>query len=251
MDKELILRNLLMKLRFYHFTDVRNLQSIFKFGLRPLSALKALGIAPFVFDGNRHDRAIFENGAICVSVGHSARAMARVAHENHYAILELDPLIWLEPGNRLASPTNAASEMLTIAAGVDFPGIWKSPSRLEFLKSRYGIFTLFADPFTVVYDSGREYSCNRLSRATQLGLPNDPQAELLFDFMIPTSAIKAVFLKTVHAKDVALAHLGSDLAVPVRVDPRLFGARFDADRWQERRADFVSAEVWVREVLKI
>jgi hypothetical protein len=250
-DKELLLRNLVSNLRFFHFTDVRNLRSILNHGLLPLSRLRELEIAPYKFDQNRHDRQIFPNGAICISVGHPAKAMARIMHENHYAIIELDPMIWLAEGERLASPTNAASDVMTLATGIDFFEFLYIPSRLEFLKSRYGIFTLFADPFTVLYKSGQQRTYNRSPRMNHAGMPNDPQAELLLNFEVPVSTFKRIFLKNSEIHDLVTEKLGGISSVQFVKSEKLFTERFDASNWFERKADFESAEAWVRKVLAI
>jgi hypothetical protein len=250
-DKELLLRNLLSRLRFFHFTDVRNLRSIFNNGLLPLKKLRDLEISPHVFDPNRHDTQIFPDGAICISVGHPSKAMARIAHENHYAIIELDPLIWLGEGERLASPTNAASDVMTAAAGVEMFDFLYIPSRLDFLKSRYGIFTLFADPYTVVYKSGQERTYTRGNRTLQLGMPNDPQAELLLNFDIPPSNIKRIFLKSHQVHEFVTEKLGALSPVKFEISEKLFAERFDASSWFEAKADFESAEAAVRKALSI
>jgi hypothetical protein len=250
-DKELLLRNLLSKLRFFHFTDVRNLRSIFNHGLHPLKKLRELEISPHVFDPNRHDTQIFADGAICISVGHPSKAMARILHENHYAIIELDPLIWLGEGERLASPTNAASDVMTSAAGVEMFDFLYIPSRLEFLKSRYGIFTLFADPYTVVYKSGQERTYTRSTRVHRMGLPNDPQAELLLNFYIPPTSIKRIFLKSRQVHDIVSEKLGDHSPVKFEIDEKLYAERFDVSNWFEAKADFESAEAVVRKALSI
>lgn len=250
-DKELLLRNLLSNLRFFHFTDLRNLRSILNNGLLPLDKLHELNISPYVFDSNRHDRQIFAGGAICIAVGHPAKAMARVAYENHYAIIEIDPMIWLAEGERLASPTNAASDAMTSAAGYNFFDILQAPSRLEFLKSRYGIFTLFADPFNVVYKSGQERTYLRSHQVNRLALPNDPQAELLLNFQIPPSMFKRIFVKSKNVQELVTEKLGSLTPIRFEIREKLFADRFDSPNWFERRADFESAEAWVRKVLSL
>jgi hypothetical protein len=82
-------------------------------------------------------------------------------------------------------------------------------------------------------------------------LPNDPQAELLINFHIPTSNFKRIFVKAPEVHKIVTEKLGALSPVKFEVSEKLFAERFDASNWFEAKADFESAEAAVRKALSI
>lgn len=199
-----------------HFTDVSNLESIFKSGLLPRSVLDEKKI-PYAFNDSLRIDNLIE--AICLSVEFPNYKMLyshRQSKGRNLCLLELDPCI-LGQLPCLFSPTNAASN-----GGLEshqFPRRWLGVPALE------GMFVDQLEP-----------PFNR----DALGLPNsfatDPQAEILVLDVIPKEFIRGVAFAqasvTHDGKRLAELYGISDIS-QLRRD--WYGPRVDYQVWPSRR----------------
>jgi hypothetical protein len=243
---EAALDSLVSKLEFYHFTSVDNLPTILEHGLLSLSELKSRGIRPTVFDRNRHDTA-FIGGPICLSVGFPHRALQRLEDHSGIVILKIHPEVWFSDSKKIASPTNAASNQVSEEAGDSLSLLGLGENR-SFLRSPYGLFSLFVDPVAAVYKSGYPSNFSRTTTSYSHYWPNDPQAELQFESEISADAIQAIFVPTLHMKWFVSERITQG-KFKVAHKPKMFRPRSDSKYWIEKTADVQQSIVQARQLI--
>lgn len=199
-------------LRLFHFTDVRNLESIFQHGIIPRThpQFKELQV-------HRLDKSRLDNNGTCLSVGFPNYRMlwSKRIQENSFAILELDTLCLLS-GNWLAFPTNSAT--FNHADSRQFAGL----QALE---------RVFEDNVPTT----RGVLASRDNLGITKGWSTDPQAEVVVNERIDPKFIIEVHFDQPLNKLNALRIFTSPKPVPFRVSPELFAGRADAIFWKANR----------------
>jgi hypothetical protein len=246
--------------RLFHFTHVQNLPSIAKLGLRPRESLNAQGVDFAVFDETRFDLQFEPSGSLCLSLGHTHDAFARVlgASEDsakNYVVLELSESILRTTAARKIAvyPTNAASreilqhmedlKNLEFHDGTRFVSPFIGLSGLNQLFSQ----DFFVTPTQGVQSSSRLRKFSRKALGVPEGCPNDPQAEIHISEQIQPEAI----LKTWHHPKLSSSSPQMDLIgrfgrVP-EPSPLLFSRRSDVTDWVGKRVD---VQDYIRSVWK-
>lgn len=198
-------------LKLYHFTDIRNLESIFEHGIIPRHHSQFQELRVHRMDVSRRD-----NNGTCLSVGFPNYKMLgyKRSPERSFAILELDTMCLIS-GNWLAFPTNSAKF-----------NQWDTQqfSGLQALER------LFDD--NVPTSGGGVVS--RDSLGLLKGWPTDPQAEIVVDERINPEYIMGVHFDQPLNKLKALRIFTSPKPVPFRVSPGLFAYRADASFWKSK-----------------
>ena len=215
--------------RLYHFTRVQNLGSIDAHGLLSNAVLIQRGIRFTPNDTSRHDRRILEGGEICLSVGHpQAKMMKSLDSQEELVVLEIDPSVLLRT-DFWAFPTNAARrEMLAE---------WrKSP---ECFVGRTAFDALFEDTFWMASSVDGRQKAER-PRGFFEDYPNDPQAELVFENVIPRSKIVAMHFQSETARQrfaKSVAPNPRHAITSYLSSPELFTYRADPINWKSRWVD--------------
>lgn len=199
-------------LKLFHFTDVRNLESIFEHGIVPRThpQFQRLNI-------HRMDTSRLDNNGTCLSVGFPNYRMlwSKRIRENSFAIVELDTLCLIS-GNWLAFPTNSAT--FNHVDRTQFAGI----QALE---------RIFEDNVPTT----RGVPASRENLGIKNGWSTDPQAEVVVNERIDPKFIMEVHFDQPLNKLNALRIFTSPKPVPFRVTPDLFAGRADAGFWKENR----------------
>lgn len=171
--------------KLYHFTQARNLDSIFEHGILSRNEIYSLGIDAAVNDNERWDR---RTNGVSVSISGPNYQMLyalKIGKKNRgetcpgdtYVLLELDPSLLYELDCAFY-PTNAASNRVRHDSKTDF-------------KSAQALDNMFAD--------GVRCPAGTYSRA-KWGLnpweTSDPQAEVMVFEKIPAHYIKCVIFET-------------------------------------------------------
>ena len=229
---------LVRKLKFFHFTDVRNILSISELGLLSVEELRRIGVTPIKFDHSRHDQQFAPEGPICVSVGHPSPGLLRASNmERQFVILELDANFYFEAPRVIVCPTNAASdEISSVLLDVDLNEFNVRPTSNSVLYNPNSILGFFVNPFPIKWNSGAEGDHERdQSKASKL-FPNDPQSELLLSPRIAPSHISKVICRSDAVVNI-VNQLAPELADKCSVNERLFLPRPDLKNWREKVID--------------
>jgi hypothetical protein len=215
-----------MQIRLVHATRLSNLSSILEHGLVPLSDSKFARLR-----GTRtNDDTRTHHGANCLSIGGpNTRTLATWGAIGEFALLEIDRTILLNKP-WFCFPTNSSSKECLEAY---------SENPLAFCGVD-ALANLFLDRATT--NQGREIV--RRDLGTPIGLPNDPQAEVVIDELIEPWWITGVIFPTAASllgfKDQNL----EDKVESALCEPRAFAPRFDAKTW--RKGERVSLAPWQR-----
>jgi hypothetical protein len=226
------------QLRFFHFTDVRNLSSIAEHGLLTIDELARVRVKPFKFDQARHDRQFAPEGPICVAIGHPSPSLLRTnGMERQFVVLELDPKFYFDLESLIVCPTNAASdEMSSMLLDVDLNELRVRPKARSVLYNPSSIVGLFFDPYEIKWKSGASGSHDRDKSKASRRYPNDPQAELLISQTISPEHIVKVFCRS-----DAVAHIikksAPEFSTRILINDRFFLPRSDLKYWWEKSVD--------------
>lgn len=215
-----------MQIRLLHATRVENLRSILENGLVPISHAKFSDLqSPQINDTTRSS-----HGANCLSVGWpNTKTLATWGPIGSFAIIEVERAVLLRKA-WFSFPTNSSSKEC-LDAYAQNPAAFCGVDALA---------NLFLN--SVVTNTGREI--NRESLGTPIGLPNDPQAEVVIDEVIEPWWFTKVIFPTAATLD-SFTNLGISYKVENLVcDPRAFAPRFDTRMWS--RGERVSLADWQR-----
>jgi len=191
---------------FVHFTNAKNLESIFQYGLLSVREMQDRGITYISNDNDRFDAKL---KGISLSVSFPNYRMfykkRRTWKESDWAILLLDPKQIVELPCRFYAKNAACSEM-----------------------KRKGI------PFNAVKEFENMFCGEGEEHREKIGIPScfttDPQAEILVLDAIPISAIQTVCFEN----DITLTrykNLLYDIGVNVCTDRKYFDKRIDYMYW--------------------
>ena len=155
--------------KLIHFTDKRNIKTIKKYGLLPITRLKEKNIRYYENDPQRLDN---QWGGISISVTSRNSHLLRAYHERNpraWVEIEIDPEV-AATRNCLFYDSNAASKKYKNA-------------KEEYLQSADALRNIFAD--SVTNSSGKVFT----RRNKNLDEPTDGQAEIIVRWLIPKSKI--------------------------------------------------------------
>lgn len=231
--KKIILDRGIKKL--YHFTQARNLDSIFEHGILSRDKINGLKIDATVNDRERWDG---HTDAISVSIsganyrmlyalGKGKQNRGETCPGDAYVLLELDPSLLYELDCAFY-PTNAASNRVRHASKTEF----QSAQALE---------DMFAD--------GVPCPAGAYSRA-KWGLDpcetSDPQAEVLVFETIPAHYINCVLFETEDMDDEYCEWVTDDSHIPYKIvsdDDKPFMPRCDFSDWR-KSTNAYDDEMW-------
>lgn len=155
--------------KLIHFTDIRNIKTIEKYGILPITRLQEKGIKYYENDSIRFDN---QPGGISVSItkrnSHLLNAFQK-RKPRSWAEIEINPEI-VATRNSLFYDSNAASKKYINVSE-------------EYLQSADAFLNMFAEK--VINSSGQTFS----RRNKQLEEPTDDQAEIIVRWAIPKSKI--------------------------------------------------------------
>lgn len=200
------------KLQLFHFTDIRNLVSIFEHGLIPRADPRFSNLEIHRMDSVRSDG----NGT-CLSVGFPNYKMlyTKRLQENSFAILEIDSDCLLS-GNWFACPTNSATF---------------DAQELNSFASLDALEGLFEDNLRTQNGKIADREKLRISN----GWATDPQAEIVVNETISSAHIKEVHFDQAQHIEIAMMLFDSSQPVPFTVSPKLFAGRPDSSFWKSDR----------------
>ena len=215
--------------KLYHFTQARNLDSIFEHGILSRNKINGLKIDAAVNDRERWDG---HTDAISVSIsganyrmlyalGKGKQNRGETCPGDAYVLLELDPSLLYELDCAFY-PTNAASNRVRHASKTEF----QSAQALE---------NMFAD--------GVPCPAGTYSRAKWNLDPcetSDPQAEVLVFETIPARYIKCVLFETEDMVDEYCEWVTDDSHIPYKIvsdDDKPFKPRRDFSDWKKGEKD--------------
>lgn len=221
--------------RLYHFTQARNLDSIFEHGILSRNKINGLKIDAAVNDRERWDG---HTDAISVSIsganyrmlyalGKGKQNRGETCPGDAYVLLELDPSLPYELDCAFY-PTNAASNRVRHASKTEF----QSAQALE---------NMFAD--------GVPCPAGTYSRAKWNLDPcetSDPQAEVLVFETIPARYIKCVLFETEDMVDEYCEWVTDDSHIPYKIvsdDDKPFKPRRDFSDWK-KAVNAYDDEMW-------
>lgn len=195
----------------YHFTSLKNLESILKHGILSKTEMEKNHMIPVINDPVRNDELL---DYISVSVGFPNYKMLYSLYHRYpkerYILLEMNPEILLCHQNNIFSPSNAADSELQ-----------------PFLK-----YETNEESFDYLFD-GFERSKNIIN----LGYSTDPQAEILFQKRIEAEFIERICYPSwfpTELKDL-IALLAEQYHVFYEEDDELFGPRVDYQEWKAKK----------------
>lgn len=200
------------KFQLFHFTDIRNLVSIFQHGLvtRNDPLFSELEV-------HRKDEVRSDGNGTCLSVGFPNYKMlyTKRLKENSFAILELDSDCLLS-GNWLAYPTNSATFDLQQA---------------KFFVGLEALEGLFEDNLRT--QNGKVVEREKLKISDSWA--TDPQAEIVVNERIFAEHIKEVHFDQAQHIEIARLLFQSPEPVPFSVTSKLFAGRPDSSFWKSDR----------------
>jgi len=215
-----------MQIRLLHATRIENLESILEHGLVPISHAKFSKLqSPLINDSTRS-----LHGANCLSIGWpNTKTLATWGPIGSFAIIEVERTILLRKA-WFSFPTNSSSKECLDAYA-------KNPAAFCGVDA---LANLFLD--SAVTNTGREVK--RETLGIPIGLPNDPQAEVVIDELIEPWWFAKVIFPTAATLD-QFTSLGINHKVENLVcDPRAFAPRLDSRTWS--RGERVSLADWQR-----
>ncbi len=221
--------------KLYHFTQARNLDSIFEHGILSRNKINGLKIDAAVNDRERWDG---HTDAISVSIsganyrmlyalGKGKQNRGETCPGDAYVLLELDPSLLYELDCAFY-PTNAASNRVRHASKTEF----QSAQALE---------NMFAD--------GVPCPAGTYSRAKWNLDPcetSDPQAEVLVFETIPAHYINCVLFETEDMVDEYCEWVTDDSHIPYKIvsdDDKPFKPRRDFSDWK-KAVNAYDDEMW-------
>lgn len=215
-----------LQIRLIHATRVENLSSIVEHGLVPVSHSKFSSLdRPRTNDDFRSN-----HGGNCLSVGWpNTRTLATWGPIGAFALIEIDSSVLLNK-TWYCFPTNSSSRECLDAYEKN-PLVFSGADSLAHL---------FLESTTT--NKGRLIQRNKLG--TPLGLPNDPQAEIVIDEVIEPWWFKEVIFPTAAALEKFQKLDVAEKVESVVCDPRAFAPRFDAGTWS--RGERISLADWQR-----
>jgi hypothetical protein len=199
------------KLRFFHFTDLRNVGSILENGLLPRNhqSFKFLEV-------HGKDNSRLDDFGTCFSVGFPNYKMlhSKSQGRNSFAIIEIDSQC-LTSGNWLAYPTNSA--------------VFAGRHSKDFTGTRAFVY-LFEN--NLATESGLMAERDKLK--IDDGWTTDPQAEVIINDAIPSELIKAVHFKFTNQREYALQKFDAKYSDLFIWNPDLFKPRADYKFWADK-----------------
>lgn len=221
--------------KLYHFTQARNLNSIFEHGILSRNKINGLKIDAAVNDRERWDG---HTDAISVSIsganyrmlyalGKGKQNRGETCPGDAYVLLELDPSLLYELDCAFY-PTNAASNRVRHASKTEF----QSAQALE---------NMFADgvPCPAGTHSRAKWNLDPCETS-------DPQAEVLVFETIPAHYINCVLFETEDMVDEYCEWVTDDSHIPYKIvsdDDKPFKPRCDFSDWK-KAVNAYDDEMW-------
>ncbi|MCR5012476.1 MAG: DUF4433 domain-containing protein [Lachnospiraceae bacterium] len=204
----------------YHFTNVKNLKSIFEHGLLSRETLKDRGVSYEFNDNVRYDQC---QNALCTSIEWpNYKMFCKIRNdcpEKHWAVLRL----------------NAKRILLELDCAYCWTNAGDKSMYEKLLEDRKG-----SQAFISLFDDKEGFPSRADKPVTADFYPTNPQAEVLVFSPIPIECITAVYFKSdedlTRYREVVptgICKSEKDLSV----NPMVFSPRNDYEKWKKKEEE--------------